>query len=180
MYHDTIESATQLFGDFDLRLLTTPGSSVLQFRNGALPPEIQVDEGTVSLLAKLIGVGVQVYDYDDTNHKWVFREPQASLYDVATGVQQGIHFVGPYWADSAGSRVKGRVTGRADAPNKENDVPWLKLEVVERFGSTDLSLQGATFIQRVLTYGGQAPSATGPSDRDTIGVPYTALYTFWR
>ena len=77
----------------------------------------------------------------------------------------------PYWADSASSRVRGQVTGRADAPNKENDVPWLKLEAVERFGSPDLSLQGATFIQRVLTYGGQAPSATGPSD----GTPLACL-----
>lgn len=179
MYQDTAEYAKQLFGDFDLRLLTTPGASALQFSNGALPPEVQVDESAVSLLTKLIGVGVQVYDYDGTNQKWIFREPQANLYDVKTGVQQGIHFVGPYWADSAGSRVKGQVTGRADAPNKDTDVPWLKLDVIERFGSADLSLQRATFIQRVLTYGGQAPSATGPSDGDTVGVPYTALYTFW-
>lgn len=179
MYQNTAEYPKQLFGDFDLRLLTTPGSSALQFRNGALPSEVQVDETTASLLTTLIGVGVQVYDYDAADNKWVFREPQANLYDVATGIQQGIHFVGPYWADSAGSRVKGKVTGRADAPNKENDVPWLKLDVVERLGSADLTLQRTRFIQRVLTYGGQAPSATGPCDGDTVGVPYTALYTFW-
>jgi Protein of unknown function (DUF3455) len=179
MYQDTTEYTKLLFGDFDLRLLTTPGASALRFRNGALPAEIQVDESAVSLLKKLIGVGVQVYDYDGVNDKWVFREPQANLYDVETGVQRGIHFVGPYWADSAGSRVKGQVTGRADAPIKDKDVPWLKLDVVERLGSANLILQRATFIQRVLTYGGQAPSATGRSDGDTVGVPYTALYAFW-
>ena len=73
MYQGTAEYAKQLSGEFALRLLTTPGASALQFTNGALPPEIQVDESAVSLLAKLIGVGVQVYDYDGTNQKWLFR-----------------------------------------------------------------------------------------------------------
>ena len=164
---------------FALRTLTTPGASALSFHNGALPPEIQVDESSVSLLMKLIGVGVQVYDYDGSNSRWVFREPQANLYHVETGAQRGIHFVGPYWADSEGSRVKGQVSGRVDAPIKETDVPWLKLDVVERFGNADLTLQKTKFIQRVLTYGGQAPLPTGPSNGDTASVPYTALYVFW-
>jgi hypothetical protein len=164
---------------FALRTLTTPGASALSFSNAALPPEIQVDESSVSLLLKLIGVGVQVYDYDGPNSRWVFREPQANLYHIETGAQRGIHFVGPYWADSEGSRVKGQVSGRVDAPLKESDVPWLRLDVVERFGNADLTLQRTAFIQRVLTYGGQAPSSTGPSNGDTASVPYTALYVFW-
>jgi hypothetical protein len=118
---------------FALRTLTTPGAAALHFSNGALPPEIQVDESSVSLLMKLIGVGVQVYDYDGSDSRWAFREPQANLYHVETGAQRGIHFVGPYWADS----------------------------------------------ERVLTYGGQAPSPTGPCNGDTASVPYTALYVFW-
>jgi Protein of unknown function (DUF3455) len=64
----------------------------------------------------------------------------------------GLHFVGPYWADNNGARVNGKVSGRADAPvGKEVNVQWLKLDVIERFGSTDLRFQQATLIQRVLT-----------------------------
>ena len=164
---------------FALRTLTTPGASALSFSNEALPPAVQVDESSVSLLMKLIGVGVQVYDYDGSDSRWAFREPQANLYHVETGAQRGIHFVGPYWADSEGSRVKGQVSGRVDAPIKSTDIPWLKLDVVERFGNADLTLQKTKFIQRVLTYGGQAPPPTGPSNGDTASVPYTALYVFW-
>jgi hypothetical protein len=133
-------------GPFDLHFLTTPGAAALQFRNSTLPSDIQVDESSSVLLAKLIGVGMQVYD----------------------------------WADSNGARVKGKVSGRADAPvGKEVNVQWLKLDVIERFGSTGLRFQQATLIQRVLTYGGQAPLEGSPSDRDTVSVPYTALYVFW-
>jgi Protein of unknown function (DUF3455) len=40
------------------------------------------------------------------------------------------------------------------------------------------SFRQVTFIQRVFTYGDQAPANVTPADGDTASVPYTALYVF--
>ncbi|MCA1702880.1 MAG: DUF3455 domain-containing protein [Actinobacteria bacterium] len=134
---------------FALNLATTPGASALLFKNETLPPAIQVDPDRSWLVAKRIGVGVQVYDYHSTNGGWVFREPQADLYDIETGVQHGIHFAGPYWADADGSRVKGKVSGEADAPvDSKRNVKWLRLNAVENFGSKSGVFHQVAFIQR--------------------------------
>ncbi len=85
---------------FALNLATKSGASTPPFDNEKLLPAIQVDANHNRLLAMRIGVGVQVYDHDSTNDRWAFREPQANLYDIETGVQHGIHFAGPYWADT--------------------------------------------------------------------------------
>jgi Protein of unknown function (DUF3455) len=55
------------------------------------------------------------------------------------------------------------------------DVEWLRLEVIDHFGTGILST--ASFIQRVLTFGGKPPpSCEGVT---TISRPYTALYVIW-
>ncbi|MGH3475687.1 MAG: DUF3455 domain-containing protein [Pseudonocardiaceae bacterium] len=149
--------------------------------NEKLPPAIQVDANRSRLLATRIGVGVQVYDQDSANSTWALREPQANLYGIETGVQHGIHFAGPYWTDTDGSRVKAKASGEAEAPiDSERNVKWLRLEAVEKFGSNNDVFSQVTFIQRVLTDGGQPPSKGEPvKGCDTLSVPYTALYVFW-
>jgi hypothetical protein len=165
---------------FALNPATTPGSAALLFTNDTLPLAIQVDPNHSRLLTSRIGVGVQIYDYRKTSGGWVSREPQADLYDIETGVQHGIHFAGPYWADADGSRVKGKLSGQVDAPTDSNrNVKWLKLDAVENFGSNNNIFHQVAFIQRVFTYGGQPPSNWDPTDGDTVSVPYTALYVFW-
>lgn len=166
---------------FVLDPATKAGSAATLFDNAKLPPSIQVDTTRHKLLATRIGVGVQVYDHDSTSDTWKGREPQANLYDGETGVQQGVHFAGPFWTDIDGSRVKGKTSGEADAPtDSQRDVKWLRLDAVETFGSTNDVLRRVTFIQRVLTQGGQPPSKREPLEGcDTVSVPYTSLYVFW-
>lgn len=166
---------------FALNLATKPGAYDPLSGNEKLPPAIQVDANQNRVLAMRIGVGVQVYDQDSANSKWVFREPQANLYDIETGVQHGIHFAGPYWTDSDGSRVKAKASGETDAPTgSERNIKWLRLEAVEKFGTNNDVLSQVTFIQRVLTDGGQPPSKWEPTEGcDTLSVPYTTLYVFW-
>ena len=82
------------------------------------------------------------------------------------------------WADADGSRVVARVVEREAAPppaDPKRDVAWLKVEAERTFGVGRV-FEGVTFIQRVLTYGGQVPPSC---DSSTISVPYTALYIFW-
>ena len=169
---------------FLLTLLTTPGSTAQRIENSELPPDIQVDEGQHREVARRLGAGVQVYDCNPDTSTFKFREPQADLYDLETVTQRGIHFVGPepgtaQWADADGSRVVARVTTpRVDAPppaDPTKDVQWLKVEAFQNFGTGVLS--DVTFIQRVLTYGGQAPPSCDVGS--TISQPYTALYIFW-
>lgn len=166
---------------FALNPATKPGSYDPLLDNEKLPPAIQVDANRNRVLATRIGAGVQVYDQDSANSKWAFREPQANLYDVETGVQHGIHFAGPYWTDTDGSRVKAKTSGEADAPtDSKRNIKWLRLETVEKFGSSNDILSQVTFIQRVLTDGGQPPSTWEPTKGcDTVSVPYTTLYIFW-
>jgi Protein of unknown function (DUF3455) len=170
---------------FLLTLLTTPGSAALRIENSELPLPIQVDETAHREVARRLGAGVQVYGRD-SGGTFRLREPQADLYDLETLVPRGIHFVGPeggtaQWADADGSRVVARVVERVDAPppsDPTKDVQWLKAETLQppdgNFGTGVFS--EVTFIQRVLTYGGQAT----PSDHGTtLSIPYTTLYVFW-
>jgi hypothetical protein len=174
-----IEEATT--SPFILTFLTTPGSAARRIQNSELPSPIQVDETAHREVARRLGAGVQVYDRD-SGGTFQFREPQADLYDLETLVLRGIHFVGPraktaQWADADGSRVVAEVVVTVDVPppsDPTKDVKWLKLEAVQTLGTGVFS--EVTFIQRVLTYSGQAT----PSDHGTtLSVPYTTLYVFW-
>ncbi len=165
-----------------LTLLTSPGSAALRIENSELPDPIQVDETEHREVTRRLGAGVQVYDRNPDG-TFGFREPQADLYDLETVTLRGIHFVGPergtaQWADADGSRVVARVVERVDAPppaDPTKDVQWLKVQALTTFG--DGVFTGVTFIQRVLTYGGQVPPSCDNST--TISVPYTTLYIFW-
>ena len=165
-----------------LTLLTSPGSAALRIENSELPDPIQVDETEHQEVTRRLGAGVQVYDRNDDG-TFGFREPQADLYDLEIVTLRGVHFVGPergtaQWADADGSRVVARVVERVDAPppaDPTKDVQWLKVQALTTFG--DGVFTGVTFIQRVLTYGGQVPPSCDNST--TISVPYTTLYIFW-
>ncbi|MGH3777501.1 MAG: DUF3455 domain-containing protein [Pseudonocardiaceae bacterium] len=166
---------------FALDQATKPGPFDPLPENEKLPPAIQVDANSSRLLATRVGVGVQIYDQDSANSTWALREPQANLYDIETGVQHGIHFAGPYWTDTDGSRVKAKASGETEAPiDSARNIKWLRLEAVEKFGRDNDVLSQVTFIQRVLTDGGQPPPKGEPVNGcDTVSVPYTALYVFW-
>ena len=169
---------------FVLTLLTTPGSAAQRIANSELPDAIKVDETMHRELTRRLGVGVQVYDRQHGTPPFKFREPQADLYDLDTLTHRGIHFVGPrpktaQWADADGSRVVARVVEpRVDAPppaDPTKDVQWLKVKAEKTFGVGGI-FAGVTFIQRVLTYGGQVPPSCNST---TVSVPYTTLYIFW-
>jgi len=57
---------------------------------------------------------------------------------------------------------------------------WVRLSAVAESTEGPGIFAGTTFIQRVNTVGGKAPSADGPFVGQVARVPYTADYFFYR
>ena len=146
-----------------------------------VPGDITVPAGQKVVL-DVVGKGVQIYDCtpsaaDPSGLTWTFREPAAVL-DGRGRRPVGIHFRGPTFESFDGSSVLGTLDGRADAPDPERDIPWLRLKAVSTQG--DGVLAGVDFIQRLETRGGVAPTgACDPAGDATVAVPYRARYVFY-
>jgi hypothetical protein len=118
--------------------------------------------------------GVQIYRWN--GQEWLPVGPSAGLYADANGrALVGTHFGGPRWQSLSGSTVRGEVIDRCvyDA----NAVPWLTLRGIPESGPGVFA--HTTFIQRVNTTGGKAPSTAG-SLNQVVEIPYTAEYWFYR
>lgn len=128
-------------------------------------------------LVTLHAEGAQIYECktgSDGKLSWTFREPIASL--MLDGRTVGRHYAGPTWEHADGSSVQAKVVGNAPGATA-NDIPRLKLEVVERRGSG--ALAGADIIQRINTSGGVL---YGSCERagSLRSVGYSADYLFRR
>ena len=139
----------------------------------ALCQTLQVTAGDVAF--HTYASGVQVYRWSGT--AWVFVEPVANLFAARNfHGQVGTHYAGPTWESNSGSKVVAR---RVDGctPNA-SAIPWLKLEAVSTEGPGVFN--GVTFVQRVNTTGGTAPSTPGSFVGEEARVSYTAEYYFYR
>lgn len=161
--------------------LSLASASVLAVRakgdNGApdLPSVCENIEAPAGnkLAFRVYAVGVQRYRWSGA--AWDFVEPVATLYaDAKYNVKVGIHYAGPTWESILGGKV---VATRVEscAPDAAS-IPWLLL----RTTSADGVLGSVTFIQRVNTKGGLAPTAPGASTGVMAEIPYTTEYYFYR
>ncbi|HWO12627.1 MAG TPA: DUF3455 domain-containing protein, partial [Polyangiaceae bacterium] len=144
-----------------------------------VPPALAVPAGN-KLAFYYDAVGVQIYGCDTTatGYGWVLRGPDANLYGHK-GKLAGTHYVGPTWQSTDGSTVVG--TKLADAPSPDaTAIAWLLLGATSHTGQGRMS--DVTYIQRLETAGGKAPSSG--CDASHIGekvlVPYTSSYFFYR
>ena len=136
--------------------------------------DLQVPAGN-KLALHAFGVGVQIYTWTGTS--WSFVSPEALLFaDPGDHDIIGFHFAGPTWEGLDGSSVLGTVT-ESCTPNPDA-IPWLKVESVSNEGHG--VFQRVTFIQRLFTVGGKAPSLPGTFPGQVARVPYTAEYFFYR
>jgi hypothetical protein len=127
------------------------------------------------LVLHTYGVGVQIYTWTGTS--WSFVSPEALLFaDDGDHGLVGFHFAGPTWESLSGSKVVGTVT-QSCTPNP-NAIPWLLVEAVYNEGHGPF--QRVTFIQRLDTEGGKAPTVPGDFPGQVARVPYTAQYFFYR
>ena len=148
-----------------------------------IPAELRVPAGH-EFQSRATGVGVQIYVWtaNPTNAalaSWVFKAPHAVLFashKEERGELVGIHFAGPAWQDNDGSKV---IAGRvASATIDSTAIPWLLLQATSTSGEGNFT--GTTYIQRLTTVGGLAPSAPGSTLGEESLVPYIADYHFFR
>lgn len=127
-----------------------------------------------TLVLRAFGVGVQIYHWNGTT--WGAPTPSATLY--ADAQLQGIvatHFAGPTWQSNSGGTVVGSVANRC-TPDAAS-IAWLSLTGVANGAGV---FQKVTFIQRLNTVGGIAPSVDGTVIGQEADVPYTADYLFYQ
>jgi hypothetical protein len=127
-------------------------------------------------------IGVQIYIWNGSS--WVFKAPQAVLYDDDGNIV-ATHFLNttlglPEWKSNSGSDVVGmrQAASSVNPPVDPNAIPWLLLEAVST--AKPGVLAATTYVQRVNTAGGKAPSTAGTTVGQEADVPYTAEYYFYR
>jgi len=165
-----------------------------------VPDNLQVPTGNQVFL---IGHGVGTQNYVCAAGKsvgqpvWTLFTPQATLFGDA-GEQLTTHFFSPNpveggivratWENSTDTSMvwaKANATSTDPAFVNPDAVAWVLLQAVgTRVGPTGgAALTGTTFIQRVNTVGGAAPS-TGCDTPQDLGakafIPYTADYVFYK
>ncbi len=145
-------------------------------------------------------VGTQGYicQRSGATFAWTFVKPQATLSDdhhepivthfLSTNQFETPTAARPTWQDSVDmSRVWGMAIASSSDPNfvAKDAIPWLLLHAVgSQPGPTGgTALTATTFLQRLTTSGGVAPS-TGCAQLTDAGkmasVPYTADYFFYK
>ncbi|MCM3869104.1 MAG: DUF3455 domain-containing protein [Pyrinomonadaceae bacterium] len=127
------------------------------------------------LVSRAYAVGAQIYRWNGTT--WAFVEPVATLFsDPNYHGKVGTHYLGPTWESNSGSKVV--ATRLFGCTPDATAIPWLLLQTVSTDGPGIFS--SVTYIQRVNTKGGLAPTAPGTSIGAIAEVPYTAEYYFYR
>jgi hypothetical protein len=174
-----------------------------------MPGNIQVPAGNkLFLVGHAVGTQNYICVPSGTSVRFVLFTPQATLFDE-DGEQLTTHYFSPNpeevntdpkvlsehtiraaWQDSRDSST---VWGRAKPENVSNDpnyvepgaIPWLLVTIVGRQDGPNGGdrLSETTFIQRLNTHGGSAPS-TGCNTLADLGnmafVPYTTDYYFYK
>lgn len=111
-------------------------------------------------------------------YAWTFTGPNAVLWD-AWKKDAGRYYAGPTWESADGSKVTG--TQLAVAPGAAGSIPWQLVEATTTTG--DGLMAGVTYVQRLKTAGGIAPTvpacAVGNVGAKTT-VPYSADYVFFK
>ncbi len=138
-----------------------------------IPDAIKVPNGNSAYLT-LHAKGDQIFHcvLKTGAYSWKWHAPEAKLYDTQNQTLVGNHGAGPSWAYKDGSSVKAKVIQKTDAPDKA-DAAWLLLEVTEHKGEGLLAQ--ASFIQRINTQGGVAPSSG--CDANHLGSEKRVLYS---
>jgi hypothetical protein len=156
-----------------------------QVAHAALPSptvpdaKLEVPAGNEAFLVGHVSTGVQIYKCDGT--AWSFVAPRADLVDDKAQLIIK-HFAGPTWQATDGSSVVATKIAAANDPDGDG-IPWLLLQSTKTTAGRGGNLMApTTYIQRINTVGGLAP--TEPCNAGRSGtvkeVPYKADYFFYK
>ena len=146
-----------------------------------VPPAVAVPAGNKAAMT-LKGVGLLTYECRvkagaTDAYEWVFAGPNATLQDM-TGKPVGKYYGGPTWEHGDGSKITGKQL--AVAPGAAGAIPLQLVQTAPAMGQG--AFTGVTYIQRVNTMGGVAPStpcdASAVNSKQTVG--YSADYVFFK
>lgn len=150
--------------------------------SGTMPSGLATPAGN-RLAFELRAEGVQIYSCASSSGTsadpaWTLQAPEATLVDER-GQSAGTHRAGPTWESPDGSSVVGAKV-QAATPDPAA-IPWLLLRAASH-GAGPGRMAEVTFVQRIKTSGGMAPSeACRPASAGTVvRVPYRAVYCFYR
>ena len=147
-----------------------------------VPAAIAVPSGN-KMVFMLRATGLQNYECRARpdaagGYDWVAGAPEAALHDKSDSLV-GRHYGGPTWEYGDDSKVTGKVIAEAPATEPAS-IAWLLLQgtPAPRTGV----MNGVTYIQRVNTQGGVAPSETcnASATGTRKGVRYAADYLFYK
>ena len=146
-----------------------------------LPEPVRVPAGH-KMTIKAVGIGELTYECrakatDAAAFEWVFVGPVAKLMDATSKKEIGKYYAGPTWESMDGSKVTGKQV--AVAPATPGNIPLQLVKAEPAMGKG--AMTGATYIQRVNTKGGVAPSdaCAAASVGTKKQVPYQADYVFY-
>lgn len=152
------------------------------YKQDMLPDAVKVPAGH-KVAMETVGVGEITYECRakaamPADHEWVFVGPKAALNDRA-GKTVGTYFGPPAtWQSLDGSKLTGAQVAVAPAGAGNIPLQLVKANPAEGMGA----MNGTTFIQRVATKGGVAPSL--PCNAGSVGqrqiVTYQADYIFYK
>jgi hypothetical protein len=149
--------------------------------SGAMPSGLAAPAGN-GLAFELRADGVQIYSCASASGAprpaWVLQAPEATLLDDR-GQRAGTHRAGPTWEALDGSSVVGaKVEAATPDPSA---IPWLLLRAASH-GAGQGRMADVTFVQRIQTSGGMAPSdgCNAATVGTVVRVPYHAVYCFYR
>ncbi len=157
----------------------------------SVDPSIGVPDGGGGVLLHASATGTQDYTCTQatvdggTTYAWTFVGPEADLSDCAA-LKIGKHFASdggaaaPEWITlNDNTYVIGKKLAANTPDGGASAIPWLLLQEVSSGGAGALSR--ATYIHRVNTTGGLAPSTTCDANiaATTQKVTYTADYYFY-
>ena len=148
--------------------------------NVTLPEPVRVPAGQ-KVRMTATGVGDLTYECREKKdmagqHEWVFVDPVANLMS-SDRKTVGKYYAGPTWESADGSKITGKQV--AIAPASAGNIPYQLVKTDPAMGAG--AMNGVTYIQRVNTKGGVAPTmacdAAGTGKKQT--VPYQADYVFY-
>ena len=148
--------------------------------NASLPEPVRVPAGNTMKLWT-VGIGEITYACREKadapgSYAWAFVAPVATLFDKNQKAV-GKYYGGPTWEAADGSRITGKQQGVAPGGDGNIAFQLVKAAPAEGMGA----MKGVSFVQRVNTKGGVAPTAA--CDKSSVGaeqqVRYQADYVFY-